>query len=82
MGTLRIMSRQGDTPVTWDEVAARAGDPEAVAAVEEAERIFAAARANGATAFVARGVGQAPVRIDRLDREAREIILVPRVIGG
>ena len=82
MGMLRIMSRQGDTPVTWDEAAARAGDPEAIAAVEEAERIFAEARANGATAFVVRGAGQAPVRIDRLDREAQEVILVPRVIGG
>lgn len=82
MGTLRIMSRQGDTPVTWDEAAARAGHPEAIAAVEEAERIFAAARANGATAFAVRGAGQVPERIDRLDREAREIILVPRVIGG
>lgn len=82
MGTLRIMSRQGDTPVTWDAAAVRAGDLDAVAAVEEAERIFATARANGATAFVVRGAGQAPVRIDLLDREAQEIILVPRVIGG
>jgi hypothetical protein len=82
MGTLRIMSHLGDTQVQWDALAARAGDLDAIAAVEEAERIFAAARANGATAFVVQGAGQPPVRIDRLDREAQEIVMVPRVIGG
>lgn len=82
MGMLRIMSHLGDTQVVWDETAARAGNPDAVAAVEEAERIFAAARARGATAFVVRGAGQAPARVDRLDREAPEIVLVPRIIGG
>lgn len=82
MGMLRIMSHLGDTQVVWDESAVRAGNPDAVAAVEEAERIFAQARANGATAFVVRGVGQAPVRVDRLDREAPEIVLVPRIVGG
>lgn len=82
MGMLRIMSHLGDTQVAWDETAARAGDLDAIAAVEEAERIFAAERARGATAFVVRGTGQAPVRVDRLDREAPEIVLVPRIIGG
>lgn len=82
MGRLRMMSHLGDTQVVWDETAARAGNLDAIAAVEEAERIFAAARARGATAFVVLGAGQAPVKIDRLDREAQEIVLVPRIIGG
>ena len=82
MGMLRVMSNLGDTQVTWDEAAARTGDADAVAAVAEAERIFTAALAGGATAFVVRGAGQVAVRVDRLDREAREIVLVPRIIGG
>ncbi len=81
MGRLRLMSHLGDTQVVWDEAAARAGNPDAIAAVEEAERIFAAARARGATAFVVRGAGQT-AKIDRLDREAQEIVMVPRIIGG
>jgi len=75
------MSRQGDTSVTWDVAAARAGDPAAIAAVEEAERILNEERKKGGTAFAVRP-GTTPVRIDQLDREAEEIIVVPRVIGG
>ena len=51
MGMLRVMSRRGDDRVTWDEQKALTGDPEALAAVREAEHIFAQERAKGATAF-------------------------------
>jgi len=51
VGMLRVMSRRGDDRVTWDEQKVSAGDPEAVAAVHEAERIFAQERAKGSTAF-------------------------------
>jgi len=37
---LRVMSRRGDDRVTWDEQKVLAGDPEASAAIREAERIF------------------------------------------
>ena len=40
MGVLRVLSHHGDDRVAWDHTAAVAGDPEAVAAVKEAERIF------------------------------------------
>ena len=41
---LRIMSRRGDDRITWDSQKVEANDPEAVAAIEEAERIFEKAR--------------------------------------
>jgi hypothetical protein len=81
MGMLRVMSRRGDDRVAWDVKKVEVGDLEAVAAIEEAERIFAAERTRGATAFKVE-TGQAPVRIDQFDRTAEQIILVPRVVGG
>jgi hypothetical protein len=75
------MSRRGDDRITWDVRQVEAGDAEAVAAVREAERIFAEQRARGATAFRV-DAGQAPVRVDEFDRTAEQIVLVPRVVGG
>jgi hypothetical protein len=81
MGMLRVMSRRGDDRVAWDVKKAEVGELDAVAAVKEAERIFAAERARGATAFKVEA-GKAPVRIDQFDKTAEEIIMVPRVVGG
>lgn len=81
MGKLRVMSRCGDERVTWDQEKASAHDSEAVAAVQEAERVFAQERAKGATAFRV-NPGQPAERIDTFDREAEQIVLVPRVVGG
>ena len=81
MGMLRVLSRRGDDRVTWDVDQVQVGDPEAVAAVREAERIFAEQRMKGATAFKVRP-GQGPVRIDQFDETAEQIVLVPRVVGG
>jgi hypothetical protein len=81
MSMLRVMSRRGDDRITWDVRQVEAGDTEAVAAVREAERIFAEQRARGATAFRV-DAGQAPVRMDEFDRTAEQIVLVPRVVGG
>lgn len=78
---LRVMSRRGDDRVTWDKQKVSAGDPEAMAAVREAERIFASERAKGATAFRITG-GKPAERIERFDQAAEQIVLVPRVIGG
>ncbi len=81
MGILRVMTAGGDRPVTWDRERVEAGDPAARAAVEEAERVFAEARARGATAF--RVVpGQPAERIERFDPEAEQIVVVPLVAGG
>jgi len=78
---LRVMSRRGDDRVTWDEQKVLAGDPEATAAIREAERIFAQERAKGATAFRVE-TGRPAERIEQFDRTAEQIILVPRVVGG
>lgn len=80
MSALRVLSSEGDTTYLWDRVLVEAHDAEAEAAVAEAERIFASARRGGATAFsVTEGT---PVRIDKFDRTAEQIILVPRIVGG
>jgi len=81
VGMLRVMSRRGDDRVTWDVEKVQAGDPEAMAAIREAERIFAQERARGATAFRI-DPGKPTQRIDQFDKTAEQIILVPRVVGG
>jgi hypothetical protein len=81
VGMLRVMSRRGDDRVTWDEQKVLVGDPEALAAVREAERIFAQERAKGATAFRIE-TGKPSQRIDQFDATAEQIVLVPRVVGG
>ena len=78
---LRVMSRRGDDRITWEEQKVQAGDPEAVAAVREAERIFAQERSKGATAFRI-DPGKPIQRIDQFDATAEQIVMVPRVVGG
>ncbi len=81
MGMLRVISRRGDDRVQWNEQDAQTGDPEAIAAIREAERIFAQERAKGATAFRV-DTGKPAQRIEQFDPQAEQIILVPRVVGG
>ena len=81
MGILRVMSRRGDDRVMWNQPAAEAGDREAAAAVREAERIFHAERARGATAYRVES-GKPVERIEQFDHTAEQIVLVPRVVGG
>jgi hypothetical protein len=78
---LRIMSRRGDDRIVWDTKKVNANDPEAVAAVREAERIFNETRARGATAFRVEP-GKTVERMDTFDRTAEQIVIVPRVVGG
>jgi hypothetical protein len=81
MAKLRVLSSRGDTVVEWDERKVERRDPEALAAVREAERIFEEQRARGATAFVV--TPEKPARrIDQFDPMAEQIIMVPRVAGG
>lgn len=81
MGMLRVMSRRGDDRVNWDQQKVLEGNLEAIAAVREAERIFAQERAKGATAFRI-DPGKPVQRIDTFDETAEQIVLVPRVVGG
>jgi hypothetical protein len=81
VGMLRVMSRRGDDRLTWDGQKIETGDHEAIAAVREAERIFAQERTRGATAFRVE-TGKPIQRIERFDATAEQIVLVPRVVGG
>ncbi|MBI3972771.1 MAG: hypothetical protein HY332_15960 [Chloroflexi bacterium] len=81
MASLRVLNWRGDTKVTYDVERAVTGDPEQIAAVQEAERIFAEERARGATAFRVRPDEPAE-RIDEFDRTAEQIVVVPRIAGG
>jgi hypothetical protein len=82
MPSLRILNASGDTCISWDTEAYAAGDPEAVAAVEEAERLFAAGRAAGGEAF--RVEAGAPARrLTRLEPMLKEdVLLIPPMVGG
>lgn len=81
MAKLRVLSSRGDTVVEWDEKKVSVGDPDALAAVREAERIFEEQRARGATAFVV-APDQPARRIDAFDPTAEQVVMVPRVAGG
>lgn len=81
MGNLRIMSAQGDIKLSWDEKKAEVGDLDALEAIKEAERIFRQERSKGSTAFRV-DTGNPAERIDRFDKTADQIVIVPRVAGG
>jgi hypothetical protein len=81
MSVLRVMSARREAEVAWDRELLERGDPEAVAAVREAERIFREQREAGGTAYRVTTDG-APVRLDQFDQTAEQIVLVPRVVGG
>ncbi len=81
MGMLRVISKRGDDRVQWNEQDAQVGDAEALAAIQEAERIFAQERSRGATAFRVEA-GKPAERIEQFDPQAEQIILVPKVVGG
>jgi hypothetical protein len=81
MGMLRVMGSSGDRQVVWDPEAVSAENPAALAAVAEAQRVFADVQARGGTAF---GIGQSrtPTRLERFDATAQQILLVPHIVGG
>ena len=82
MPVLRVLNARGDTSVAWDARAFATGDPEARAAVAEAERIFATARAAGAEAFRLRD-GSPAERLLVLDPTVDEdVMVIPRMVGG
>lgn len=81
MGMLRVMSRRGDDRIAWDLEKAEMHEAEAVAAIREAERIFNEERTKGATAFKVEP-GKTVERIDKFDRTAEQIVIIPRVVGG
>jgi hypothetical protein len=81
MGILRVLSSQGDTVLTWDKEKVEAGDPGALEAIREAERIIREAQAKGGVAFRVKP-GQPAERIEDFDKSAEEIVVIPRIVGG
>jgi len=81
MAVMQVLSKLGDTKYEWDVARVQEGDAAAVAAVHEAERIFAQQRARGATAFKV-SPGRPAERLDRFDPQAEHVVLVPRIAGG
>jgi len=81
MAVLRILSKLGDTKYEWDVARAEQGDADAMAAIQEAERIFTQQRARGATAFKV-WPGRSAERLDNFDPQAEHVVIVPRVAGG
>ena len=82
MASLSVLNASGDTTVTWNERAFAEDESEAVAAVTEAEHLFAEARANGAEAFLLRR-GEVATRVTRLNPAMNEdVVIIPRMVGG
>ena len=81
MATLYVLAGRGDQRLSWTPQDAEAGDAEALAAVAEAEAIFARERSRGNSAFKL-VPGQPAQRIDTFDRTAEEIVIIPRMAGG
>lgn len=81
MAQLRVMSARGDKVLTWEPEKAEIGDPEALAAIREAERIFNEERGRGATAFKVEA-GKPAQRLDNFDKTAEQTVIVPRIAGG
>lgn len=74
MGLLRVLCGRGDVKVEWAS--------EKAEAVAEAERIFRDNAARGYAAFRVDSNVEAAVRIDEFDPSAKEIIQIPRIVGG
>lgn len=81
---IRRMCDQGDAVTAWETGEGVETDEEAQAAVAEAERIFREALIKGDVPFMIDS-GKAPQKLDRWDdkaKEAEEIVIAPRLMGG
>jgi hypothetical protein len=81
MSVLRVLNGSGDTSIRWDPERVAVADPEALAAVAEAERIFKKARSSGALAFTV-SPGRPAERINEFDPNASEVLVIPAMVGG
>lgn len=81
---IRRMCDRGDAVTAWETGADTDTDPEALAAIAEAERIFREALVRGDVPFKIDG-DKGAVKLDRWDeqaKEADEIVIAPRLMGG
>lgn len=81
MATLRVLNGSGDARITWSTEGLERGEPDAQAAVREAERIFARERARGAVGFRVRP-GAPAERLEAFDPLAEDTVLIPPMVGG
>ena len=81
MASLRVLNSSGDRQISWSTVDLARGDPEAMAAVREAERIFAHERQRGSVAFQVEP-GAPGRRVDVFDPSADETLMLPPMVGG
>jgi hypothetical protein len=82
MATLRVLNGSGDRQIRWSTQGLADGDAEALAAVREAEQIFARERERGGAAFRVRP-GVAAERVHAFDPFAEEdTLLIPPMVGG
>lgn len=81
---IRRMCDQGDAVTSWETGADTDTDPEALQAIAAAERIFREALVRGDVPFKIDG-DKGAVKLDRWDeqaKEADEIVIAPRLMGG
>jgi len=74
MGMLRVLCGRGDVKVEWDL--------EKEEAVKEAERIFQENAAKGYASFRVDDKIDSAERIEKFDPHAKQIIQIPRIVGG
>lgn len=82
MNKLQIMGREGHREIQWDMDKVTEKDPDALAAVAEAEQILADALARGHAAFRVDDPDQPAERINTFDPTAERTVIVPRMAGG
>lgn len=74
MGLLRVLGARGDTKIEWDIAKEET--------VREAERIFRENAAKGYASFKVDDGIDTVQRIDGLDPEAKQVLQIPRIVGG
>lgn len=74
MGEMRVLNREGDLKVIWDE--------EKQEEVEAAEEQFKKLKAKGYNAFEVKKDGSKGKMIDSFKKSAGAIIMVPALVGG
>jgi hypothetical protein len=82
MASLCVLNASGDTTISWDQSAYAVGDETAAAAVAEAERLFAEARAAGGEAFRLQAGALAERVTELRPGSADDVMIVPRMVGG
>lgn len=82
MAQLRVLGSKGHETAVWDRDKVQEGDPEAIAAVEEAESIVKEHADRGAAIFARFPGTEEHVQIGAFDPEADDIIVTLPIQGG